>query len=100
MQNNISNAVGVSNKKDKKFSREEFLEDHLKKAFEKATKEKKKVWIDFDGTWRYSSSCILYTFGRLSDEFGKNIINHLEIKSEEEGMLIDKIREVINEGNS
>ena len=96
----FSDAVGARDREDGDFSGEEFYEKHLKSAFERAIKEEKKVWIDFDNTWGYPSSFISSAFGRLSDHFGENVvINHLEMKSEGDGSLEYEVNQAIKEGN-
>lgn len=96
----FTDTPGARERKDSKFSGQEFFEDYLKPALEEATKKDKKVFIDLDGACGYPSSFISSAFGKLSDAFGKNIIDFLELKSEENGRVIRRIKEAIEEGNS
>ncbi|MGI9255830.1 MAG: STAS-like domain-containing protein [Salinispira sp.] len=78
----FSDSVGARERSDGEFSGQEFFEDYLRDNVKKAIAEKKKVWIDFDGTWGYPSSFISSAFGKLSDKFGKDVLKYIEIKSE------------------
>lgn len=77
-------------------SGEKFYNEILKPRFEKALKEKKKIFIDLDGTYGYPSSFIDQSFGELSREYGsKKVLNVIEMKSEDEISLINQINDNI-----
>ncbi len=99
IKDDFGDAVGARERSDGAFSGQAFFEDILKGKVEKATKEKKKVLIDFDGTWGYPSSFISSAFGKLSDAFGEDVLKYIEIKSEEDGSLKDEIKQAVKEGD-
>ncbi len=89
---------GARYKADGEFSGEAFYEDLFKSKFQSACDENKILVLDLDGTWGYASSFISEIFTRMVKDFGKEKIKaHLEIKSEEEPLLKDKINRIIDE---
>lgn len=92
----FTDAPGARYKTDGAKSGEEFYELILKSKYEAALAKKGKLFIDLDNTWGYASSFISETFGRLAREYGQeNVLKNLELKSEDEPLLIDKIKHII-----
>ena len=89
----FSDAPGARDITDGENSGEAFYTSLLRDRFAEAIAGKTKLYIDFDGTWGYASSFISGAFGRLADQYGKNTcIQTLEIKSEDDPILPEKIR--------
>lgn len=75
------------------------LEPKLKEAIDK----KSTLFINLDGTAGYGTSFLEESFGGLIRENGyteKEILNHIQIKSEEEEYLIEDINEYIKEAQN
>lgn len=91
---------GARYRSDGNFSGEEFYEEHLKPAFEKAIENKKVLTVDLDGTDGYATSFLDEAFGRLAEEFGPAyVLDRLQLISNEEPDWIEEIISYINERN-
>ena len=96
--NDFTDAPGARYRTDGPKSGQEFLEDLLRPWFEKAVAAKSLLRIELDGTWGYASSFISGSFGELSQQFGKGLVHsHIQLVSEENPLLIEKIKNEINE---
>lgn len=92
----FSDAPGARYKDDGPDSGEEFFEKILKLYFHDALINKKKLKVDMDGTYGYATSFISEAFGRLSKEFGSDLVlANIEIKSEEDPSLIQYVIKTI-----
>lgn len=74
-------------------SGEQFLEEHLLPAFEKARKTGEQVTIQLDGVkYGYPTSFLEEAFGGLARKFGvESVRKVLLLESDEEPMLRDEI---------
>ena len=92
----FTDAPGARYRSDGAKSGEEFYEDILKPKFDAAVAKKGKLFIDLDNTWGYASSFISESFGRLAKKYEPNLIlEHLELKSDDEPLLKEKINNII-----
>lgn len=92
----FTDAPGARYRADGKKSAEEFLEEMLRPQFDEARAAKGVLLVDLDGTWGYASSFISGAFGALAKEYGAEEVNrHLCFKSEEDSLLLEKIKEEI-----
>ncbi len=84
---------------DGEYSGEEFFDSHLKPTLESVWDDPDRtVLIDFDGTFGYASSFISEVFIRTVKYFkDKERINKkLHFKSEDDPLLIESIKKIIN----
>ncbi len=96
----FTDAPGARDISDGPNSGEEFYNKILKPQFSEAQEKKVKIFIDFDGSWGYASSFISGAFGRLADEFGKDVVlKALELKSDDDPTLLNKVPEEINKSD-
>lgn len=82
------------------FSGEQFREEVLLPAFDKAVSEREKLTINLDGTAGYGTSFLEEVFGglaRIREE--ASVIQTLEIISTEEPYLLNDIAGYIREAN-
>ncbi len=94
--NDFSKTPGSRYKKEGDFSGEQFFEEILDPAFDKAEKEGKKILVDLDGTVGYGTSFLEEIFGGLARKYTtKKVLEILEIKSNEEEYLKNDIDEYI-----
>lgn len=92
----FSNRLGARYRKDGPFSGEEFLEVHLKPAYERAVAGGYCILIDLDDVWGYPSSFVSGSFGKLSMEKGAaHVARHLRFKSEKNRMRLERIEKEI-----
>lgn len=97
----FSTTPGARYLTDGKHSGQEFYEQILKKRFESLLKANLKLTIDLDGTHGYATSFLDEAFGRLSKDFGADVvIANTKFISNEEPYLIDEIKEYINEATN
>ncbi|GGG35372.1 hypothetical protein GCM10011532_18970 [Christiangramia forsetii] len=85
-----------------KHSGEEFRNNLLAPAFKKALEENKKVIVNLDGTAGYGTSFLEEIFGGLIRENNfdyTEVINRLEIISNEEDYLREDALEFIQDAN-
>src|SRR5690606_13973127 len=82
----------------KAHSGEEFREEILEPKFKIAIANDQKILIDLDGTIGYGTSWLEEVFGGLARAYGhRRVLSTLEFKSEEEGYLIDDIKQYIKD---
>lgn len=91
---------GARFREDGEFSAQEFLEDILLAKFEEAVNKNGLLEVDLDDVWGYASSFISGSFGKLSKDKGKDLVlKHITWKSNDDPLLIDKIKAIIEEPN-
>lgn len=92
----FSNRLGARYRKDGPYSGQQFLEEHLLPAFERAVVGGFCIMIDLDGVWGYPSSFVSGSFGKLSVEKGAALVEkHLRFKSDENNMRLERVRKEI-----
>ena len=92
VKTDFSDTPGARYKSDGPYSGELFLEELLTKKFEKAKNGNYKLLIDLDGVWGYPSSFVSGSFGKLSIEYGKEIVlKYIEFKSFENSIRLENI---------
>lgn len=63
---------------------------------EQALKEKKKIYLDFDGGFGYNHNFIIDVFNSLKNDYNKKILkNVLIIRSEDQEGLIVQIKNIL-----
>lgn len=88
----FSKTPGGRYRSDGKFSGQEFRDDILSKSLEEAIRDDKMLQVDLDGTYGTPYSWLEEVFGGLGRKYGKEVVQkHLELISEEEPDLIDRI---------
>lgn len=94
----FSDSPGGRFKKEGKYSGEEFRETLLKPRYIEARQKGEKLYIDMDGCYGFPSSFIDESFGGLAKEYKNyNILKDIEIKCEDEPMIVDYIKECIKD---
>ena len=94
----FSKTPGARYYKDGKFSGEEFYDKVLSIKFEEAKKENKKLIVNLDGTEGYATSFLDEAFRRLGEKYSpKDVLERLEIKSDEEPDWIEEIQHYIQQ---
>ena len=79
-------------------SGEQFFEEYLKPAYEKAVAKNESLEVDLDGTEGYATSFLDESFGLLAEFFGSNeVLNRLKIISLEEPDWENEIKSYILE---
>ena len=93
---------GSRYRKEGPFSGEEFRDDILKPAFDKALEENKKLIVSLDGTLGYGTSFLEEAFGGLARIYNnsKKVMDNIEIISIEEPYLKDDVLEYIEKANA
>lgn len=76
------------------FSGEDFREKLLKPKYLEAKNKKEKLIINMDGCYGYAPSFLDESFGGLSREMNEDILEYIEIVSQDEPGLIDRIKKV------
>jgi hypothetical protein len=100
MKDDFSLAPGPRYIKEGAHSGEEFRNNVLEPKYEYALKENGIVSIDLDGTFGYGTSFLEEVFGGLARKYANiNVMDHLEIISEEEPYLINDIKKYITEAS-
>ncbi len=84
--------------KEGPFSGEAFREEILLPAFLRALEDKEKLIVDLDGGYGYGSSFLDESFGGLARKLRDPQVLSIEIVSQEEPELIDKIHLYMEEG--
>lgn len=80
------------------FSGQEFREKLLRPKFLETQKSGEKLIINFDGGYGYPTSFLEEAFGGLVREFGsKEVLNGIELISEDEPSLVDEVITYIKE---
>ena len=87
----FTNAPGGRLKSQGKHSGEEFREELLKPNYLEAQKSQKKLCIILDGGFGYATSFLEEAFGGLARELRDPGLLNIEIVSEEEPALVEKI---------
>ena len=88
-----SKTPGGRFKKEGAYSGEEFRTSKLLPAYIKAKTKGEKLVIDLDGGYGYGSSFLEEAFGGLARELrDKDILDRITIKSDEEPILAEDIR--------
>lgn len=83
------------------YSGELFRRGTLEPAFAEALRDNKKIVINLDGTLAYGTSFLEEVFGGLQRIYPVlNVLEHIDIISEEEPYLIDDIKKYVEEANS
>lgn len=81
----FSKTPGARYKEDGLFSGEEFFENKLDSAFNKAIVSEDQLTVDLDGTTGYASSFLSEAFGLLSEKYTPPIVlKNIRIISNEE----------------
>lgn len=96
----FTKSPGARYKSDGKYSGEEFYEDILKPKLSSIWEDpNKKILIDFDGTFGYAYSFISQVFTKVVEDFREKdkIKEKLEFKSDDEPLLINSIRQIMDE---
>ncbi|HRB97972.1 MAG TPA: STAS-like domain-containing protein [Nitrosomonas sp.] len=99
----FSPTPGPRKKIEGKFSGEVFRESCLEPKLKEAIEKEVKLFIDLDGTAGFGTSFLEEAFGgliRVNKYSYEKIINHIELKSEEENYLIDDIMWYLKDANS
>jgi hypothetical protein len=93
----FSQTPGARYREDGEFSGEQFLEELLLPKFTKAVENKYILFVDLDKVWGYPSSFVSGSFGKLSIQYGADVLlKHIEFKSEDNGFRLEKIIKEIN----
>lgn len=88
----FSQTPGARYRQDGEFSGEEFLEEILLPKFSKAVENKYLLLIDLDKVWGYPSSFVSGSFGKLSIQYGADVLlKHIKFKSEDNAFRLEKI---------
>ena len=93
----FSQTPGPRLKEEGSFSGEEFYEQILKPKYLEAKGKDKKLFVDLDGTYGYGTSFLERSFGGLVREYGKDPIERIIFKSEEDPYLIEEINLYMNQ---
>ncbi len=81
-------------------SGEKFRNEILEPKYLEAKEKKEKILVDLDDCYGFPISFLEEAFGGLARKYPKdNIINVIEIKSDDQPSLIDKIKQYIKEAN-
>lgn len=100
ISSDFTDAPGARYRNDGPKSGEEFYEEILKPIFIETKEKQGELLIDLDDTWGYASSFISGSFGKLSSEFGtEDVLKYLRFKSQDEPLLIEKIKDEIKKPN-
>ncbi len=77
---------------DGDFSGEQFLNDILLDKFKNALEKEGILFIDLDGVYGYPSSFVSGSFGKLSLDYGAEVVRkHLEFKSDDNSLRLERI---------
>jgi len=96
----FADAPGGRLRTDGDKSGEEFREDFLIPALNKL-KKNEKLLVDLDGCYGFPPSFLEEIFGGLVRQFGiEKVRNYIDIKSEEEPLLLNEIDEYISDAVS
>ncbi len=96
----FSRFPGARYKQDGLHSGEEFREKLLKPRFVIALEQKRKLLVNLDGAEGYATSFLEEAFGGLAREYSANqVLNHLELQSTDEPLLVEEIKTYIWEAN-
>lgn len=92
---------GVREEIEGDFPGEKFLASILHPKFKQALEEKKKLYVDLDGTAGYATSFLESAFGGLCRIYKdpKIILENIILKSDDDPFLVDDIKEYIKDAN-
>lgn len=100
VKNDFSLTPGPRYIKEGSYSGEEFRKNVLEPKFEQILKSNGKIIIDLDGTFGYGTSFLEEVFGGLARKYSNiNVMDNLEIISEEEPYLINDINKYVKEAS-
>jgi hypothetical protein len=92
IEKDFSSTLGARYRVDGDWSGQQFLEEILKPKFAKVLKDNKRLFIDLDGVYGYPSSFVSGSFGKLSLEYGADLVlDHIEFKSENNPLRLEQI---------
>lgn len=81
---------------DGEFSGQEFYEKVLCIKFKQCKDGKEKLTVDFDGCYGFAPSFLSESFGRLSDDFGKEyVLQNLCMISNQDPLIPIQVKNVI-----
>ena len=96
----FSNTPGGRLIKEGPNSGEEFRNRILEPKYLEAKENKENILIDLDDCYGFPISFLEEAFGGLARKYPKDtIINVIEIKSEDQPSLVEKIKQYIKEAN-
>lgn len=100
ISNDFSNTPGGRLIKEGPNSGEKFRNEILEPKYLVAKEKKEKILVDLDDCYGFPISFLEEAFGGLARKYPKdNIISIIEIKSEDQPSLIEKIKQYIKEAN-
>lgn len=92
VKSDFSDTPGARYKSDGPNSGELFLEKLLSAKFKAAVDGNYKLLIDLDGVWGYPSSFVSGSFGKLSLDYGAEVVlSHISFKSEDNSIRLENI---------
>ena len=96
----FSRTPGPRFRREGEFSGEQFREDVLGKWFSEARESAAKLFIDLDGGYGYAPSFLEEAFGGLARVHGTDAVRRvLQLKSDEEPYLMERVDKYIREAN-
>lgn len=96
----FSDTPGARYYSDGENSGQQFYEEILREKFKLAITQKSTLEIDFDDCYGFASSFISESFGRLSEEFGKDLaLKTLILISIQDPILPEQIRQIVSNPN-
>ena len=94
----FTDTTGARYRKDGNYSGEEFYEDILKPKFQECLQSGEILEIDFDDCFGFASSFLDESFGRLSVDFGRDVVlRQLKMISFQDPLVITSVKNIINE---
>jgi hypothetical protein len=92
----FSDTPGARYYKDGDNSGQEFYEKILEKAFKQCLEKAEKLEIDFDDCYGFASSFLSESFGRLSEDYGKEIVlKIIVLKSLQDPLIPSQVESII-----
>jgi hypothetical protein len=95
--NDFSKTPGGRLEREGNYSGEAFRRKILKPAFEKSISKNETLIVNLDGGYGYAISFLEEAFGGLARETKNPCVMKIQIISEEEPALVEKIYEYMNE---
>lgn len=96
----FSNTPGGRYIKEGPHSGEEFRNKLLEPKYNEAKENREKILVDLDDCYGYPISFLEEAFGGLARKYPKdNVSDIIDIKSEDQPSLIERIRQYIKEAN-
>jgi hypothetical protein len=91
---------GARKREDGEDSGEQFLDECLAPKYREARKQGAVLFVDLDGTGGYGTSFLEESFGGLQRMYpAENILDHIEIKTEDEPYQKADIERYVAEAN-